>query len=160
MENNLPSTLGPSSTQGPEELRSVLEEPSCPLSAMSSNLSAASPHESTSQAASSKPPSPAPNQTLPSASPNIPVPKMFKSSSFPMLKLDSSNTQTESPPLPSAAAPTKRTFASVAKRVIMQERLRKAEEEDTQDEEDGEKAFIFSLELNECMSHITGPILC
>ncbi|XP_017281273.1 wolframin [Kryptolebias marmoratus] len=40
---------------------------------------------------------------------------------------------------PAAAAATKRTFASVAKRVIVQERLRKAEEEDAHDDEDDEE---------------------
>ncbi|XP_016526787.1 wolframin isoform X2 [Poecilia formosa] len=40
---------------------------------------------------------------------------------------------------PSGAASTKRSFASVAKQVIMQERLRKAEEEDANDEEDDEE---------------------
>ncbi|XP_008415240.2 wolframin isoform X2 [Poecilia reticulata] len=40
---------------------------------------------------------------------------------------------------PSGATSTKRSFASVAKQVIMQERLRKAEEEDANDEEDDEE---------------------
>lgn len=47
---------------------------------------------------------------------------------------------------PSAAAPTKHSFASVARRVIVQERLRKAEEEDALDEEDGENIFVYLRE--------------
>ncbi|XP_077379426.1 wolframin isoform X2 [Festucalex cinctus] len=69
----------------------------------------------------------------------------------------SSEPSTESSPLPTSASagpdcsnptpatdssqssiPTKRTFASIAQRVIIQERLRKAEEEDDADEEDEE----------------------
>ncbi|XP_018551064.1 LOW QUALITY PROTEIN: wolframin [Lates calcarifer] len=42
-------------------------------------------------------------------------------------------------PATSSTAPAKRTFASMAKRVIMQERLRKAEEEDAHDEEDDDE---------------------
>lgn len=49
------------------------------------------------------------------------------------------------PPATSSTTPVKRTFASMAKKVIMQERLRKAEEADGDDEEDGKMIFILSL---------------
>lgn len=57
-----------------------------------------------------------------------------------------SDPQPGSVPSPSAAAPTKRSFASVARRVIVQERLRKAEEEDAHGEEDGENIFVYIME--------------
>ncbi|KAM6940637.1 wolframin [Xenentodon cancila] len=83
-------------------------------------------------------------------SPNIPVPQMSKVSSFSKLKMATSSAacdiQADSHPPTSAAASTeastpatKRTFASVAKQVIMQERLRKAEEEDANEDEDDEE---------------------
>lgn len=49
----------------------------------------------------------------------------------------------------SSMASAKRTFASMAKRVIIQERLRKAEEEDAIDEEDGKNSFIQTEGLND-----------
>lgn len=49
--------------------------------------------------------------------------------------------------------PSRRTFASVAQRVIIQERLRKAEEEDDPDEEEGKM-------LNDALSNDTTKIIC
>lgn len=48
-------------------------------------------------------------------------------------------------PSTSPPAPTKRTFAAMAKRVIINERIRKAEEEDAKAEEEGKKPFFWSL---------------
>ncbi|XP_012720893.2 wolframin isoform X2 [Fundulus heteroclitus] len=61
----------------------------------------------------------------------------------------SPNALTDSIPSPSEATSTKRSFASVAKRVIIQERLRKAEEEDANDEEDEEPEEDLSVEQME-----------
>ncbi|XP_071360104.1 wolframin [Trachinotus anak] len=98
-----------------------------------------------SKTVSTKPSSPAPNKPQLFASPNNSTPQICKTSS-----IMASDTQTDAPPSSSSAAPTmspatpstapvKRTFASVAKRVILQERLRKAEEEDANDEDDDEE---------------------
>lgn len=91
------------------------------------------------------------------SSPNCSSPHIPKTSSFSRLSQASSasaslacKTPTD-PPLPSNGAstidsaitstpPVKCTFASVAKRVIIQERLRKAEENDAEEEE-GEMTF-------------------
>ncbi|GLD66415.1 wolframin-like protein [Lates japonicus] len=51
----------------------------------------------------------------------------------------SSTTASTTAPATTSTAPAKRTFVSMAKRVIMQERLRKAEEEDAHDEDDDEE---------------------
>lgn len=60
--------------------------------------------------------------------------------------LSSSIAASTMPPATSSNTPVKRTFASMAKQVIMQERLRKAEEADgDDDEEDGKMIFILSL---------------
>lgn len=105
-------------------------------------------------------PSLTPNESSPPLSPSISTPQISKVSSFSQLRSASStsassscNTQTDSHPSSSAdasvgatTAPTKRTFAFVAKRVIMQERLRKAEEEDAKDEEDEEPEEELSVE--------------
>lgn len=62
-------------------------------------------------------------------------------------------TSADSPPVssstsftksPESAIPVKRTFASMAKKVILQERLRKAEEEDANDDEDGKAFMLFN----------------
>lgn len=87
------------------------------------------------------------------------LPKL-KSASFTSDYL-ACNTPTDSPttssisastvaPTTSSSVPMKRTFASMAKRVIMQERLRKAEE-DPNDEENGENAYVLSLGLNDTL---------
>ncbi|XP_035803022.2 wolframin [Amphiprion ocellaris] len=95
-----------------------------------------------------KPPVSAPNKTPLTASPNASTPQIPKTPSFSKLKSASfaSSCSTDSPPpspttaSPSSSTPpTKRTFASMAKRVIMQERLRKAEEEDANEDEDDEE---------------------
>ncbi|XP_071779290.2 wolframin [Centroberyx gerrardi] len=58
-----------------------------------------------------------------------------------------SSPPTTTAPSASPTAPTKRTFAAMAKRVIVQERLRKAEEEDAKaEEEDEEPEEDLSLE--------------
>lgn len=50
------------------------------------------------------------------------------------------------PSATSSTTPVKRTFASMAKQVIMQERLRKAEEADgDDDEEEGKMIFVLNL---------------
>ncbi|XP_015231719.1 PREDICTED: wolframin-like isoform X3 [Cyprinodon variegatus] len=71
-------------------------------------------------------------------------------SASPPSSSSGSNTMTESITSPSGAASTKRSFASVAKRVIMQERLRRAEEEDADEDEDEEEPEVeLSLEQME-----------
>ncbi|XP_024145113.1 wolframin [Oryzias melastigma] len=98
--------------------------------------------ETSQRAISSKPSIP------PTIPPNVPTPqtsKMSTSSTFSTASSSSSasNTQKDPHPFPSAStpasAPLKRTFASVAKQVIIQERIRKAEEENVSDEEDDEE---------------------
>ncbi|XP_040002827.1 wolframin [Xiphias gladius] len=106
---------------------------------------------------STKPSSPAPNKTPLFTSPNRSTPQISKISPIPQLTSVSAtstsmacNTLTDSPPsspttasttapASSSTAPVKHTFASVAKRVIIQERIRKAEERDADDEEDDEE---------------------
>ncbi|XP_061883260.1 wolframin isoform X2 [Entelurus aequoreus] len=61
----------------------------------------------------------------------------------------SSGADRDTPASSAAAAPQKRTFASVAQRVIIQERLRKAEEEEDSEEEDEEPEEDLSKEQME-----------
>ncbi|RVE76421.1 hypothetical protein OJAV_G00007460 [Oryzias javanicus] len=85
----------------------------------------------------------------PTISPNMPTPqtsKMSASSTFSASSSSSSSvskTQKDPHTFPdasrAASSPPKRTFASVAKQVIIQERIRKAEEENVSDEEDDEE---------------------
>ncbi|XP_073321598.1 wolframin [Pagrus major] len=109
-----------------------------------------------SKTVSTKPSPPAPNKTPLVTSPKSPTAEIPQISSFSKPSSASStspslacNTPTDSPsssstaasatpPAASSMAPAKRTFASMAKRVIIQERLRKAEE-DANDEEDDEE---------------------
>lgn len=108
-------------------------------------LSLAVSSKPTSTDISSNPPSPAAHKTL------LITPQVSKLTSAASIGC---SIPTDSPPAspttasttsPSSTIPMKRTFASMAKRVIVQERLRKAEEEDANDEEDGKNAFIFAL---------------
>ncbi|KAM7394196.1 hypothetical protein PAMP_021009 [Pampus punctatissimus] len=103
----------------------------------------------------SKPLSPAVSSkpTFPTTNKTCITPQVSKTSPFSEHTSADSlacNTPTESPPASptpasttapstSSTAPMKRTFASMAKRVIIQERLRKAEEEDAEDDEDDEE---------------------
>lgn len=48
---------------------------------------------------------------------------------------------------PTSVTPMKRSFASMAKLVILQEKLRKAQDRDANDEEDGEISFYLSREV-------------
>ncbi|XP_029353158.1 wolframin [Echeneis naucrates] len=89
-----------------------------------------------SKTAVTKPSSAAPNKTPPTS--NCSAPETCNTPvSMPC------NTPTDSPSLTALKTPSipskKRTFASVAKQVIIQERLRKAEEEETQDEDELEE---------------------
>ncbi|KAK1885681.1 Wolframin [Dissostichus eleginoides] len=106
-----------------------------------------------------KPSSPPPNKTANCSAPEIP--KMsslskLKSASFISANM-ALNTQTDSSdsssppastvdPATSSSATVKRTFASMAKRVIIQERLRKAEEDEKDIEDDDEPEEDLSLE--------------
>ncbi|XP_030003353.1 wolframin [Sphaeramia orbicularis] len=93
---------------------------------------------SPSKTASSKPSSPTPSKqpldTLtPASQTSTPSPlSKINSTSGKLVKTDSMDSSGSSKP------PGKRTFAAMAKKVIMQERLRKAEE-DANEEEDGEE---------------------
>ncbi|XP_074554571.1 wolframin [Halichoeres trimaculatus] len=87
------------------------------------------------------------SKTPPVGSPQIP-----KVSSFSKLISASSSpagTANTTDPSSSSPAQMKRTFASVAKRVIIQERLRKAEEEANDEEEDDEPEEELSVEQME-----------
>ncbi|XP_029948843.1 wolframin [Salarias fasciatus] len=86
--------------------------------------------------------SPAPPQTSTISSPS----KLISAS--PASRTSACSAPMDSPPSSTAASasPTKHTFASIAKRVIMQERLRKAEEEDAKEDDDEEPEEDLSLE--------------
>ncbi|XP_026160095.1 wolframin [Mastacembelus armatus] len=94
---------------------------------------------------STKPSSPSPDSTPLITTPNPSSPKTSKMSLFSKLtSASSSHTPADSPSTTassttSSTGPMKKTFASIAKRVIIQERLRKAEEEDATDDEDDEE---------------------
>ncbi|CAK6953565.1 wolframin [Scomber scombrus] len=141
----------PSSTENTTEDRSYSSLPSAhTMSKSMDSLPSLDSTEPLSLAVSSKPtstdvssnhPSPAAHKTL-----HI-TPQVSKLTSAASIGC---SIPTDSPPAspttasttsPSAfsTTPMKRTFASMAKRVIVQERLRKAEEEDANDEEDDEE---------------------
>ncbi|XP_035493809.2 wolframin isoform X2 [Scophthalmus maximus] len=117
--------------------------------------------EPLSETVSTAPPSPAPNKTPLVTSANHSTPQISKMSSFSNLNSAAAtsagmafNTLKDSPPsspITASTTPTtvKRTFASMAKRVIMQERLRKVEEEDADDDEDEEPEEDLSVEQME-----------
>ncbi|XP_059194443.1 wolframin [Centropristis striata] len=116
--------------------------------------------------APTKPSSPPPSKTPLVTSPNCPIPPTTKVSPFSKLTSASftsasmaCDAPTDFPSSPSMNASTgapvtssttpKRTFASMAKRVIMQERLRKAEEEANDEAEDEEPEEDLSVEQME-----------
>ncbi|KAF3687618.1 Wolframin [Channa argus] len=85
---------------------------------------------------------PSSKETPLDTSPN--PPQISKTSSFSKLTSSStasasSSTVSTTGPASSPTIPIKRTFASMAKKVIIQERLRKAEEKDAHDEEEDEE---------------------
>ncbi|XP_022614183.1 wolframin-like [Seriola dumerili] len=92
-----------------------------------------------------KPSSPVADKTPLFTSPNHSTPQICKTSASmacDTLTVSPPSTSTTAPttaPATPSTAPVKRTFASMAKKVILQERLRKAEEEDANDEEDDEE---------------------
>lgn len=86
---------------------------------------------------SSKPSSPSSNQTSFAISPNVSTPQTSR--------ISTSSSFAPAPASMAASAPPKRTFASVAKQVIIQERIRKAEAEDVSDEEDGKNTASFLI---------------
>ncbi|CAN9510442.1 unnamed protein product [Ophioblennius macclurei] len=89
-----------------------------------------------------------PNKPPLPASSNPQTSKMSSSPKVNASSASASSTPMDSPPASTAASttPKKRTFASMAKRVIMQERLRKAEEEDAKEDDDEEPEEDLSLE--------------
>ncbi|KAM9770052.1 wolframin isoform 1-T4 [Menidia menidia] len=130
----------------------ILQDSSPPstqtISELTDNLPSLDKSEAKSPEVSSKPPTPPPNQAACGASSNVSKPPLSKTSSFSKLRSASSpslssesDAQTGSPSSPTAdsLASKRRTFASVAKRVIIQERLRKAEEEDANEDDDDEE---------------------
>ncbi|XP_038569462.1 wolframin isoform X1 [Micropterus salmoides] len=128
-------------------------------------LTPAASSKSTSKTVSTTPPFPAPKKTplVPNCStPEIPT--MSSSSNLTSASTTSAtlacNTPTYSPnssstiastmaTATSSTAPMKRTFASMAKRVIIQERLRKAEEDANDEEDDEEPEEDLSMEQME-----------
>lgn len=145
--------------------------PSCTSAQISSKLtdsppSSESPKPPVAAAVSSKPLSKTASPTtsiVAHTSPNSASPQIPKVSSFSKLKSasispassgnnptgppsTSSNIALNAAPATPPTAPQKRTFASVAKRVIIQERLRKAEEEANDEEEDEEPEEDLSVE--------------
>lgn len=129
MEKSFPSTPITVSSLGSS---SILKGPSSPPVSSDPCAAPSQPQKST---ASPNPRQPAESSSPPrSASPVSSAPAASGSDPQPGSVLP-----------PAAAAPTRRTFASVAKRVIVQERLRKAEEEDAHDEEDGENIFVAAV---------------
>ncbi|XP_070684426.1 wolframin [Pempheris klunzingeri] len=121
----------------------------------------------TSKTVSTKSPSPAPNQTALVTSPKRSTPQIPKISSLSKLPSassaspslpgntpanslrSSSSTAPTMAPATSSTTPMKRTFASMAKRVIIQERLRKAEEDANDEDDDEEPEEELSLEQME-----------
>ncbi|XP_029289638.1 wolframin isoform X2 [Cottoperca gobio] len=132
---------------------------SCPPSVEGSKpLSPTEPSKPAPKPLSTKPSSPPPN----CSSPQIPKMSSFSKLTSASFTSPSSacNTPTDSPtsssttastvaPATSSTAPIKRTFSSLAKRVIIQERLRKAEEEDDDVEDDDEPEQDLSVEQME-----------
>ncbi|CAB1423526.1 unnamed protein product [Pleuronectes platessa] len=141
-----------SSPQTPQVMLKSTDSP--PPAEGSKPSSSAESSKPASKTVSTNPSSPAPRKTPLVTSLNHSSPQISKMS--PVSKLASSSaasagltctTVTDSPPSTSSSAstaasstaPVKRTFASMAKQVIIQERLRKAEEEDAVDDEDGDE---------------------
>ncbi|XP_047432876.1 wolframin [Mugil cephalus] len=123
-----PSEPGKSSHSSPASTRAV-SAPMDPSSSVDEKKPSSSP-KPTSKSVSPEP-----------VSSKTPTPKLSKLASASSLPINQSSV--DSPPSSSskgfAACHHKPSFASLAKRVIIQERLRKAEEEDANDEEDGEE---------------------
>ncbi|XP_034440813.1 wolframin isoform X1 [Hippoglossus hippoglossus] len=155
-----------SSPQTPQVMSKSTDSP--PPAEGSKPSSSAVSSEPASKTVSTNPSSPAPHKTPLVTSLNHSSPQISKMS--PVSKLASPSaasagvtctTVTDSPPSSSSTAstaapaasstdPVKRTFASMAKRVIIQERLRKAEEEDAvEDEDDDELEEDLSVEQME-----------
>ncbi|XP_030268210.1 wolframin [Sparus aurata] len=163
----------PSSTENPTEPRkSKSSHP--PTHAISKEMDSAPSSEGskfpavsskpTSKTVSTKPSPPAPNKTPLVTSPESPTAQTPQISSFSKLSAASStspslacNSSTDSlsssstaasaaPPAAPSTAPVKRTFASMAKRVIIQERLRKAEEDADEEEDDEEPEEDLSVD--------------
>ncbi|TMS22793.1 Wolframin [Larimichthys crocea] len=154
------STKSPSSTENTREPRkSHSSHPSAHVISKPMD-SPPSLEGSKTPAGSSKPSSPAPNKTPLVTSPNrspaqvtevSPVSKPSSASSACNAPADSpsSSSTSSSSTSTSTTAPAKRTFASMAKRVIIQERLRKAEEDAHDDEDDEEPEEDLTVEQME-----------
>ncbi|XP_034544461.1 wolframin [Notolabrus celidotus] len=108
--------------------------------------SAKPPSKTVSTKSASSVTSKTPPVILRNSSPQIP-----KVPSFSKLTSSTPNSSAKPPTDPSSTspAPMKRTFASMAKRVIVQERLRKAEEEANDEEEDEEPEEELTVEQME-----------
>ncbi|XP_053182503.1 wolframin [Scomber japonicus] len=144
-------TKSPSSAEKTKEDRSYSSLPSTHTMSKSMDsppsvdsaepLSLAVSSKPTSTDISSNPPSPAAHKTL------LITPQVSKLTSAASIGCSiptdsppaSPTTASTTSPSASSTIPMKRTFASMAKRVIVQERLRKAEEEDANDEEDDDE---------------------
>lgn len=91
-----------------------------------------------------------PTTQTPAVSSNSKVSSTSTSTSASLAATSPADSPSASTPTVASAptTPKKRTFASVAKRVIIQERLRKAEEED-KDEEEGNYSsyFVYGIQL-------------
>ncbi|XP_019111965.2 wolframin [Larimichthys crocea] len=152
------STKSPSSTENTREPRkSHSSHPSAHVISKPMD-SPPSLQGSKTPAGSSKPSSPAPNKTPLVTSPNrspaqvtevSPVSKPSSASSACNAPSSSPTSSSTVAPATSTTAPAKRTFASMAKRVIIQERLRKAEEDAHDDEDDEEPEEDLTVEQME-----------
>ncbi|XP_034714004.1 wolframin isoform X2 [Etheostoma cragini] len=158
-ETTTEPTISSNSSQTSAHTISKLTDPP-PSVEGSKSLSPAAPSKPT----STEPSSPPPNKTPLATSPKCSTPQIPQMCSLPKLKSASitsaclaCNTPTDSPTTPSissstvapttsSSVPMKRTFASMAKRVIMQERLRKAEEDPKDEDNDEEPEEDLSLE--------------
>nr|XP_015809674.2 wolframin [Nothobranchius furzeri] len=131
MEKTFPSTPSTVTTQGSG---SLLRECSAPSASRPSQIP--SPPVSSNH-------SPAPPQSERSTSSSNPRQASDSSPSSTLATINPSSSDCTPHPVSSSpvsgGATTKRSFASVAKRVILQERLRKAEEEGAIDEEEDEE---------------------
>ncbi|XP_035516969.1 wolframin [Morone saxatilis] len=148
VSNNIPASSS-QPTKFPSSTETISKPMDSPLSSEGSKSPAVS-SKPASETVSAKPSSPAPNRTH-VTSPNCSTPQIPQISSFSQLASASSasdslacNTPSDSPS--SSAAPMKRTFASMARRVIIQERLRKAEEDAADEEDDEEPEEDLSVE--------------
>ncbi|XP_042280598.1 wolframin [Thunnus maccoyii] len=134
-----PTKLSYSSPPSTHTISKPMDSP--PSLGGSKPLSPAVSSKSLSTAVSSALPSPADNKTP------FTTPQVSNLTSATSLACNtptdshpaSPTTASTTAPSTSSTAPMKLTFASMAKRVILQERLRKAEEEDANDEEDDEE---------------------